>query len=277
MSCNCSDFANINSSLFSIQTNFNNLTGNILYNYNQLTRVSSQQSNITSFLSNNNANIESQTMIISNLANISRNTILNNGNININKDIFLSNVITLGSNNGSVGQSLLSTGTSSLPIYNSPIFEDTTLSLSGVAVREFTNIPSWVHQVTMIINNCSTSTGGDPFLQVGTSSGYANSGYTGSIRGTDGATGQLYGTVIRSWNNTVWNITNVFNCIITFYLVGSNTWVFELISSRTDAAYTASGSGSITLPSALDRIRFFTGSAASPDSFDSGSININYN
>ena len=74
MSCNCSDFANINSSLFSIQTNFNNLTGNILYNYNQLTRVSSQQSNITSFLLNNNANIASQTMIISNLANISRNT-----------------------------------------------------------------------------------------------------------------------------------------------------------------------------------------------------------
>ena len=277
MSCDCSNFANIYTTLFTFETNFNNLTGNILYNYNQLTRISSQQSNIINLLSNNNGTIISGNIIVFDSANISRNMILNNGNININKDLFLSNVITLGTDNGSSGQSLLSSGNSSYPIYNSPVLKNNTISLSGIGIVEFLDIPSWVHEITIIVNNCSTSTISDPLIQVGTSSAYITSGYTGSIRGNDGPTGQLYSTTIRPWNNTAWATTNVFNCIITFYLVSSNTWVFELISSRTDTAYIASGCGSITLSSSLNKIKFYTGSGISPDLFDSGSVVINYN
>ncbi len=278
MSCNCSDFGNINNTLSTIQTNFNDLSGNILYNYNQLTRVLSQQSNIINTISNSNSNILSNYLIIPNSSNVFiKNLFITDTNMNINNDIFLSNVITLNTNNGTTGQALLSTGNSSIPIWDSVIYKGTPISMSGIGTIQFTNIPSWVHQISIIINGASTATGGDPFIQVGTSSGYVTSGYLGSIRGNDGPAGQIYSNDVRLWNNTAWASTNIFYLIITFYLINTNTWSFELLSSRSDAAYVCNGAGSITLGSTLDKIRVYTGSGASPDLFDSGSININYN
>jgi hypothetical protein len=278
MTCTCTgEFANINATLNTLQNDFNNLTGNILYNYNQLTRISSQQSNIFGTLTNGNANIVTGNLIITNFTNISKNLFINNGNINVNKDIFLSNVLTLGTDNGLFGESLRSSGASVLPVWNTPIIVRTTQTLTGTSQAEFTGIPSWVNQITMVINGASTVDGGDPIVRVGTSAGYVTSGYLGATRGNNGAATQSYITGIRLWNSTTWDITGILYTTLVLYHMGSNIWIFELTSSRSDNTYAATGSGSITLPGILDRIVFFTGTGALPNAFDAGSVNIQYN
>ena len=273
MACNCTgQFANVNITLDTLQNDFNNLTGNILYNYNQLTRVSSQISNVSGVLTNGTGNIVTGNLIVTNNTNITKNLTLTNGNINVTKDLFLSNVITLGTDNGLSGEVIRSSGTSTLPIWNSAILTDTTQTLNGFVSIEFTGIPSWVNRVTMIIDGASTTTTSDPAVRVGTSSGYVTSGYLGAIRGNNGAATINYTGEIRVWNNTTWSATNVFYTVIVLYNMGSNLWVFEVTSSTSNAAYAATGTGSITLPGTLDRIVIATGG-----SFDAGSVNIQYN
>lgn len=273
MACNCTgQFANINATLNTLQTDFNNLTGNILYNYNQLTRISLQQSNIFGTLTNGNGNIVTGNLMITNFTNISKNLFINNGNINVNKDIFLSNVITLGTDNGFLGESLRSSGTSLLPLWNTPIIVSTTQTLTGTSQVEFTGIPSWVNQITMVVNGGSTSTTADPGVRVGTSAGYVTSGYLGSTRGNNGAASQNYVGSIRVWNSSTWEAAAIFYTTLVLYHMGSNLWVFELTSSRSDNTYAATGSGSITLPGTLDRINILTSG-----SFDAGTVNIQYN
>ncbi len=278
MACTCTgEFANINATLNTLQNGFNTLTGNILYNYNELIRISSQQSNIFGTLTNGNANIVTGNLIITNFTNISKNLFINNGNININKDIFLSNVITLGTDNGLLGESLRSSGTSLLPIWNTPIIVSTTQTLTGTSQAQFIGIPSWVNQITMVINGASTVDGGDPIVRVGTSAGYVTSGYLGATRGNNGATTQSYITGIRLWNTTVWDPTYILYSTLVLYHMGSNIWVFEVSSSQSNNTFAATGTGSITLPNILDRIVFFTGAGALPNEFDAGTVNIQYN
>jgi hypothetical protein len=273
MACTCTgEFANINATLNTLQDSFNTLTGNILYNYNQLTRISLQQSNIFGTLTNGNANIVTGNVMISDFTNISKNLFINNGNISVNQDIFLSNVLTLGTDNGLIGESLRSNGTSLLPVWNTPIIVRSTLTLNGTSQGEFTGIPSWVNQITMIVNGGSTSTTADPFIRVGTSAGYVTSGYLGAMRGNNGASSLNISTSISIWNSGNWEAVSIFYTTLVLYHMGSNLWVFEITSSRSDNTYAATGSGSITLPGSLDRILLFTSG-----SFDAGSVNIQYN
>ena len=58
MSCPCTgEFANVNTSINNLSGNFNQITGNILFNYNQLTRIAGQQGNIYNAIVYGNANI----------------------------------------------------------------------------------------------------------------------------------------------------------------------------------------------------------------------------
>lgn len=58
MSCPCTgEFANIYDSINNINNSFNEITGNILLNYNQLTRIAGQQENIYNAIVYGNANI----------------------------------------------------------------------------------------------------------------------------------------------------------------------------------------------------------------------------
>ena len=278
MACTCSgQFANINSTLDTLQTDFNNLTGNILYNYNQLTRISSQLSNISNVLTNGAGNITTGNLIVANNTNITKNLTLTNGNINVSKDIFLSNVITLGTDNGLSGKVIRSSGTSTLPLWNSAILTSTTQTLTGLSSGDFTGIPSWANRITMIIDGGSTVGTTDPVVYVGTSAGYATSGYLGAVRGNNGAASQNYTGFIYLWNASSWAAANIFYTVLVLYYMGSNVWVFEYTSSTSNAAYAATGSGSVTLSGTLDRIRVSAGATGGGGTFDAGSVNIQYN
>lgn len=144
-------------------------------------------------------------------------------------------------------------------------------SASGTAIT-FTGIPSWVKKVTMILSGVSL-TGSDNFLvQIGsgslTTSGYSNvTGYAGASTGSITSSS---GILIVSGGNAgdaTWGQ-------ISFYSIGSNTWVASGgTTSGTAINYFSVPGGAVSLSGALDRISI---TRSISDSFDAGTINIFY-
>lgn len=149
-------------------------------------------------------------------------------------------------------------------------------STSGTAII-FTDIPSWATRITVMLSGVSTSGTSDVIIQLGTSSGYVTSGYLGSAitlvgSASPGSTAYSSGFLIRLGGAAV--ATAVRHGKITVSTLGSNVWIGDVIVSLSDAVYSAVGSGSLTLPGTLDRIRVTTVNGT--DTFDAGSINILY-
>ena len=150
-------------------------------------------------------------------------------------------------------------------------------STSGTSI-DFTGIPSGVKRITVLFQSVSTGTASNPPLAflLGTSGGFASSGYltsTGSISGA--------GAV-----NTVSNITTNFQFIqpssaansahgkIVFENISGNIWVGTGSLAQSDVGRLSWVTGSITLSGVLDRVRMTT--VGGTDTFDAGSINIQY-
>ena len=150
-------------------------------------------------------------------------------------------------------------------------------STSGTSI-DFTGLPSWIKRITVLFQSVSTGTASNPPLAflLGTSGGFASSGYltsTGSISGA--------GAV-----NTVSNITTNFQFIqpssaansahgkIVFENISGNIWVGTGSLAQSDVGRLSWVTGSITLSGVLDRVRMTT--VGGTDTFDAGSINIQY-
>jgi hypothetical protein len=147
-------------------------------------------------------------------------------------------------------------------------------STSGTSI-DFTGIPSWVKRVTVMLNGVSTSGSSAGLLRVGTSSGVISTGYT------SGATVQGATNAVFSANTTtgllfspVPGASSVACGFLTLLNVSGNSWVFGFYLGFTDAAYSGTGGGAITLSGTLDRVRITTVNGT--DTFDAGSINILY-
>ncbi len=280
MSCNYNDqFANVYLSINQLEGNFNSITGNVLYNYNQLSRIISQQPQIYNTIYYGDGNINTQNVTINYDANINGNYNINNGNLLINNGnlIIGNNGIVLGTNYGSSGQVIVSQGSASAPIWASSLILGTpiTLSTSGSPAgtyAEYTNIPPWVNQITITINGLSTNGSTIPNILLGTSAGYVTSGYLGALGAVpDRNTNNFTTSILLSHDN--WSSTRVVYSVITLYYMGSNIWVFRVNIGFSDGAIAATGNGNITLPGTLDRLRLTINGT---EVFDTGSINIRY-
>ena len=93
-----SDFANVYASINNLQNQFDEITGNTLSNYNQLSRIVAQQGNIYNSIYFGTGNILTGNLLVNSIANISGNLILNgnirmtDGNLQITKgNLILSN------------------------------------------------------------------------------------------------------------------------------------------------------------------------------------------
>lgn len=141
-------------------------------------------------------------------------------------------------------------------------------TLSGSSV-EWTNIPSDVRVIYVLVDQASKNANSDTFLlQFGTSSAYQTVGYTGyttwngvaSEAWSSGA--QLIGAAFAS--------TRAADLSITIALVGSNVWSVSIsgaaYSSGTATAI-INGCGRAPLSAALTRIKFLTSGS---DTFDAG-------
>jgi hypothetical protein len=144
-------------------------------------------------------------------------------------------------------------------------------STSGTSI-DFTGIPSWVKRITVMFAGVSTNGTSPIQIQIGAGS-ITTSGYTGSSTGGGGA--------VATTNNSTGFLVNYISVASTLYsgiatisTLGSNVWVESgALGGSTTGVFNVSG-GTLTLGSALDRIRITTVNGT--DAFDAGSINILY-
>lgn len=157
------------------------------------------------------------------------------------------------------------------------ITSGTAATASGTAV-DFTGIPSWVKRITVMFNGVSGSGTSNFIVRLGTGATptYATSGYASGAGDATGAGGAntstssagfiLFGTQAAA---------DAYSGLMTFSLLGSNTWCASGCINRTNTApYPSSASGAVTLSGALTAVRITTVNGT--DTFDAGTINIMY-
>jgi len=159
---------------------------------------------------------------------------------------------------------------------NRLLTSETAKTATGTSV-DFTNIPSWVKRITVMLNGVSTNGTSNYIVQISSgtgslSTGYASScAYAGGTNEAGGAT-QTSGFVIINAVSTTTAATGT----VTLNLLGNNTWISTgilMYNSTTPSTYTATSSGVRALGGTLDRVRI---TSVSSDTFDAGTINILY-
>ena len=138
---------------------------------------------------------------------------------------------------------------------------------------DFTGIPSWVKRITVMLNAVSTNGSSLQIIQIGTSAGIENSGYTSG--GTYLPTaGPNYLSTPQGFNIPAGNASSIQSGNVQICYMGSNTWTFSYAGVNTGENGCSIGGGVKTLSNTLDRVRITTVNGT--DTFDAGSINIMY-
>jgi hypothetical protein len=144
-------------------------------------------------------------------------------------------------------------------------------STSGTSV-DFTDIPSWVKRVTVMLQEVSTSGTSYLLAQIGSGS-VDTTGYTSTYSAVGGTNTCAVNNSTAGFHIITVAATDVKSGIIQLVSLGSNNWVGSW-TMKSSTTYQGNGAGAKTLSGALDRIRITTVNGA--DTFDAGSINILY-
>lgn len=146
----------------------------------------------------------------------------------------------------------------------------TAQTASGTAI-DFTGIPSWAKRITVIFNGVSTSGTSSIIVQVGTGLGIVTADYIGAATTLDSAVGySAYSTGFLLLDGVG---AATFLCRGVYNLIIDNLSIIETHQlSSNSASAQLFGSGSVSIPQTLDRIRITTVNGT--DLFDAGTINI---
>jgi hypothetical protein len=146
-------------------------------------------------------------------------------------------------------------------------------STSGTSIN-FTDIPSWVKRITVVLSGVSTNgTSNSPLVQLGDSGGIETSGYGGYVAylgPSTASTGNSIGFLLNFGVNAAVGTSG----IVTLCNITGQTWVMAYTGTYDNTAYILVGSGAKTLSATLDRVRITTVNGT--DAFDAGTINILY-
>ena len=148
-------------------------------------------------------------------------------------------------------------------------------STSGTSI-EFTNIPSWVKRVTVMLNGVSTNGTAAIQIQLGTgvTPTYAISGYTA---GSQVSAQTSITTGFNLLNSGSGVASNTLIGAYTLTLFNSNTWIGNGVMYLNGSNNSFSSGISPALGAALSAIRIIGSATGNPaDTFDLGSINIMY-
>lgn len=156
-------------------------------------------------------------------------------------------------------------------------------STSGTAIN-FTDIPSTVKRISVMLNGVSTNGSGVVQIQLGTGATptYTISGYScyaNYAGGSNSASGNTYTTGFALDGGLTVNSSFVRYGILTIDNLTSNTWLATYQSNLYNGTtyYSSTCSGSIALGGALTAVRVIGSATGNPsDTFDLGSINILY-
>jgi len=146
-------------------------------------------------------------------------------------------------------------------------------STSGTSIN-FTDIPSWVKKITVMLNGVSTNGTSIPLIQLGDSGGIENTGYS-AVAGAAASAG-VWGTSTAGFPIGASSISTAANLLygsMTFTTLGSNAWVGQGCFYAS-SGYSISASGAKSTSDTLTQIRITTVNGT--DTFDAGTINILY-
>jgi hypothetical protein len=153
-------------------------------------------------------------------------------------------------------------------------FRTAQATTSGLAIN-FTDIPSWVKRITVMLNQVSTNGTSGLIIQLGDSSGgYKTSGYIGTGTAITGTNTCGISDFTAGFNaGTGTTITSSRSGCVFLLNPGGNTW---LASGTVTNGLVAAGhvQGVAVLSGVLDRLRLTTNGGA--NTFDAGSVNIAY-
>jgi hypothetical protein len=142
-------------------------------------------------------------------------------------------------------------------------------STSGTSI-DFTSLPSWIKNITVMLSGVSTNGASAVMVQLGTSGGFVTTGY---ISGSESGTGSgSITTGLACGRAGVVSASSTYYGFLQVSTLGSNVWVAS--GNTWDAAAAYTNAGGVTLGGTLDRIRITTVNGT--DTFDAGSINILY-
>lgn len=147
-------------------------------------------------------------------------------------------------------------------------------STSGTAI-DFTSIPSWVKRITVMLNQVSLSGTANVRFRLGTSGGFATSGYTAFTNVIQNSTVVASATTGFDTNGSSTTSTT-YSGLVTFTLLDAtaNTWVASGLLAMASAVSQTAFSGVVSLSGALTQVRIT--STNGTDTFDAGSVNILY-
>lgn len=159
-------------------------------------------------------------------------------------------------------------------VYNG-LQTDTAKTATGTSV-DFTSIPNWVKRITVMFNGVSTNGSANIILQLGTSSGVENSGYSSMVTAVTATNNTTRGLATTSsfYAHFANAAAETLSGSIVLSLLGSNAWTCNGLTYQPVSVSNNSISGIKTTANTLDRVRITTTNGT--DTFDAGSINIIY-
>lgn len=157
-----------------------------------------------------------------------------------------------------------------------PLTHGTPVATTSGTEKDFTSIPSWVRRITVSLAGVSLSGTALLRFRLGTSGGFATSGYTGaaSVISTGAATVQLSAGFDIYTN--VPNAGYAYSGTIEFICVDptNDIWSARGMFAAGTVAWTHTIGGHIDLSGPLTQVRLTTSNGT--DTFDAGTINIHY-
>jgi hypothetical protein len=149
----------------------------------------------------------------------------------------------------------------------------TAVTPSAVTFTDFTGIPSWVKRITVMFNGVSLNNTANIFIQLGTTSGFASTGYISTsniLNNASGSSGSSSTSGFLVFDGDAGYVLYG-TCVIS--LVSSNSFV-STHSYRVSTSQIILGSGSVSLGGTLNSVRII--SSDNTGTFDAGTINILY-
>lgn len=148
-------------------------------------------------------------------------------------------------------------------------------STSGTAI-DFTNIPSWVKRVTVMLQGVSSNGGAGFLIQIGPVGGPETSGYSGAVAYIPIAISPTVLNMSSGFSVAVSTISaaTVINGQIVLNLLNpaTNTWAMSGVVGGSDNNYIHVSGGVKSIAGLLSQVRIGAGG----NTFDAGSINILY-
>lgn len=190
----------------------------------------------------------------------------------------MSSLVLSGDTSGSVALSVPTvSGTNTLTIQaatgtNAINGQGTAVATTSGTSVTFTDLPSWVKRITLMVSGVSTNAANNLIVQLGTSGGIVSTGYLSSLgvlsSGAAANTSATNGFLISSSN-----AASVVSGVITITNLTSNTWVYSSVT-KSATTVVSMAAGDIALAATLTQIRLTD--TAGTGVFDAGTVNILY-